>query len=353
MPEIWIAGAPSFVGGADTELYHQIILWRKNNVDVHIVPNQPDSMVPAMAEKMKSIGCFVDEYKPNVFANKVVVSYCNGPALARLPEMSEFRPRAFIWFNCMTWPFDPEVAGIKNGWITHLGFVSEYQKNYLIGEWSKKLPEMCVNGAVRFGENGFPKLFNYSPYLDIAEFDVLTKSDEYFGIGRISRADPGKFSSDCWRIFDRVLTPGPKKAFMLGYSEDVGKKIGDPPPGLDWIWWTAGAISSKELYSKIDVMIHKTGGSRESYCRVIVEAMAHGIVPLVERAYAFPEILSKQPRLAEFIMCDSSDEMSYKASQLAFDKHALIKAKAMCRQYAEANFNNQNIINEWLKVINE
>lgn len=32
MREIWVAGCPSYVGGADTELYHQIILWRKAGV---------------------------------------------------------------------------------------------------------------------------------------------------------------------------------------------------------------------------------------------------------------------------------------------------------------------------------
>jgi glycosyltransferase involved in cell wall biosynthesis len=139
--------------------------------------------------------------------------------------------------------------------------------------------------------------------------------------------------------------------FILGYSDEVGKKIGPPPPGLDWIWWTAGGIQTRELFSKIDVMIHKTGGSRESYCRVLIEAMAHGIVPLVERNYAFPEILSKSEHLANFIMCDSSDEMSFKASMLAFNKPMLTKFKTMCRTYAEENFNDSKLINNWMTVL--
>lgn len=351
MPEIWIAGAPSFVGGADTELYHQIILWRKHNIDVHIVPNQPDSMVPEMVEIVKNLGCTIETYKHDIFENKVVVSYCNGPALERLAEIKDHKPRAMIWFNCMTWTFPPEIEAIKKGWITHLGFVSEYQRNYLIKEYSKHLPEMCIDGSIQFGVNGFPQWFKYAPYLDIAQFDVLQKTDEYFGVGRVSRADTAKYSSDCWQIFDRVLTPGPKKVFVLGYSDEVGKKIGQPPPGLDWIWWTPGGISTRELYSKIDVMIHKTGGSRESYCRVLIEAMAHGIVPLVEREYAFPEILSKSEHLANFVMCNSSDEMSFKASQLAFNKSMLTKFKLMCRAYAEDNFNDSKLIDNWMAVL--
>jgi len=38
MDEIWVAGYPSFVGGADTELDHNIDLWRMHNIDVNLVP---------------------------------------------------------------------------------------------------------------------------------------------------------------------------------------------------------------------------------------------------------------------------------------------------------------------------
>lgn len=353
MAEIWVAGSPSFVGGADTELHHQIVLWRKHNVKVYIVPNAPESISLEMTKLMLEIGCEIIQYTPEVFKDKNVVSYCNGIALSRLSEIFQpyHRPAKFIWFNCMTWCFDPEIIAIKNGWITHLGFVSGYQRDYLMNEYSKRLPEMCVDNKVEFGERGFPQLLRYSPYLDINQFDIIQKDDNYFGVGRISRADPNKYSTDCWRIFDRVLTPGPKKTFILGWSEDVGKRIGVPPAGLDWQWWTAGAIPTKEFYSKIDVMIHKTGGSRESYCRVLVEAMAHGIVPLIERNYAFPEILGKSDVLSKFCMCDSSDEMSFRASCLAFNPIKLKELKMLCREYAAQNFCNSELIKGWLEVL--
>jgi glycosyltransferase involved in cell wall biosynthesis len=62
-------------------------------------------------------------------------------------------------------------------------------------------------------------------------------------------------------------------------------------------------------------MIHKTGGSRESYCRVLIEAWAHGVVPIVERDYAFPELVVEGET---GFMTSDSDEMSYRASWLAF-----------------------------------
>ena len=339
--EIWCASAPSFYGGADTELYHQIILWRKNNIDVNIVPNTIDSIDPKMLQKVINLGCKIHKYSPNVFKDKIVVSYCNGVALKRLEEIYKFPPRCFIWFNCMTWTFEDEIKGIENGWITHIGFISNYQKNILIEEYLKKISKEI------------PKDIEYYPFFDISGYDVFEKNNDYFGIGRISRDDPGKFSKDCWEIFDRVLSPMDKKVFILGYSSKIEEKIGKPPNGLDWMWWQGGSISSEEFYKKIDVMIHKTGGSRESYCRVFIEAMAHGIVPLVERNYAFPEILLESKDL-DWLMCSSSDEMSYKASCLAFDNNKLIAFKNMCREYVEKYIINENkSIDCWLKLLNE
>ena len=37
-PEIWVVGYPSLFGGADTELDHNIDLWRSFGVEVHLVP---------------------------------------------------------------------------------------------------------------------------------------------------------------------------------------------------------------------------------------------------------------------------------------------------------------------------
>jgi glycosyltransferase involved in cell wall biosynthesis len=81
-------------------------------------------------------------------------------------------------------------------------------------------------------------------------------------------------------------------------------------------------------------MVHKTGGSRESYCRVVPEAYACGIPVIVERDYAFPDLVVDG---VTGYMCGSSDEMSYRASELAFDEE---KRKKMC--YAS----NNHLVNE-------
>jgi hypothetical protein len=300
-PAIWVAGFPSPYGGADTELDHQIALWRRHDVEVHLVP-----MFGADAptrDRMLARGCHIHAYRDDIFRGKLVVSYCNGELLANLPRiMARGRPARLIWFNCMTWLFDAEREAHQQGWIDVFGFVSDYQRRMLAPQLEEIRPIQS---------------FDYRPYFELAEIDWRYRPwDGQYRLGRISRDDMGKYAPDTWRIFDRVIVPPAlaKKVYLLGYGSNAAAKIGSAPPGLDWQTWAPGAIPTLDFYRTIDTMLHKTGGSRESYCRVVIEAYAHGVVPIVEDDYAFPEIV----RHGETgFRSSDSDEMSWYASLLA------------------------------------
>ena len=79
--------------------------------------------------------------------------------------------------------------------------------------------------------------------------------------------------------------------------------------------------------------MHKTGGSRESYCRVLVEAYAHGVVPVVENAYAFPELVVHGET---GFLAESSAHMSELASELAHDPKRHCRIAHAGREYLEA-----------------
>jgi glycosyltransferase involved in cell wall biosynthesis len=302
-PEIWVAGFPSYYGGADTELDHLIDLLRANEVAVSLAP------MFGVDERMKASvvarGCNVQPYHPGIFRDRVVVSFCNGHFLAQLPEIVKTgKPGKVIWFNCMTRLFDDEKKAHANGWIDYFGFTSDYQRRCLAPALEQIRPF---------------RSFAYRPYFNTGR--VLWRYREWDGgyrIGRISRDDGDKFAADTWRIFDRVLVPGglKKKVYILGYGPNAARKIGPAPPGLDWRTWAGNEISSAEFFNTIDTMIHRTGGSRESYCRVLIEAYAHGVVPIVEHDFAFPELVVHGET---GFMTSDSDEMSYYASMLAMN----------------------------------
>lgn len=301
--ELWVAGFPSRYGGADTELDHQIDLWRAHGVDVHLVP-----MFGADEEMLESVqarGCRIHDYRDDVFKDRLVVSYCNGPFLERLPAIAAAgRPQCTIWFNCMTWMFEAEKEAHAKGLIDRFGFVSAYQRQMLLPELERIAPVHEVE---------------YRPYFASDRFEWRYREwDGCYRVGRISRDDGAKFALDTWRIFDRVLTPAhlKKKVYILGFGPNAERTIGSAPPSLDWRTWAGNELSATDFFRTIDTMIHKTGGSRESYCRVLVEAYAHGVVPIVENDYAFPDLVIHGE--TGFLTSDS-EEMSYFASWLAMN----------------------------------
>jgi hypothetical protein len=138
-----------------------------------------------------------------------------------------------------------------------------------------------------------------------------------FGLGRVSRDDAAKHSADSWTIFHNVRVPREKKVFMLGYGPNAAERCGKPPDGLDWTTWPPGTMPVREFYDRIHCMVYKTGGSRESYGRIVPEAYAAGVAVVVEDDYAFPALV--EDGVTGF-RCKSSDEMSLRASELAFDE---------------------------------
>lgn len=323
-PEIWVVGMPSRGGGADTELDHQIDLWRMHGVEVHIVPlSDLGGYLPSPASAaMKSCldrGCRVHRYAPDIFAGKVVISFCNGPFLKALPEIVESgRPDCVIWVNCMTWVFEDEKRAHANGWIDLHAYQSKYQRDLIV-------PQLERIGPVH--ELPYRAFYNVQNAQQAVRFNDRPPTG-YFGIGRISRNDPAKFAPDTWRIYDDVESPLPKRALILGYDSRIEERIGPPPAGMDCVTYPVGEYPVEALLSEIHVMIHKTGGSRENWPRTLLEAYNAGVVPIFENDYGCREMIIDG---VTGFLCDTSDEMSARASQLAHDE-------PLRKQMAEAGY---------------
>jgi glycosyltransferase involved in cell wall biosynthesis len=309
--EIWVGGFPSAYGGADTELDHMIDLWLMQGVAVHLVPNgEPD------IEHLEGVvrrGCQVHRFHPGIFADRIVVSFCNGEFLSRLPEIcATGRPACVVWANCMTWNFPDELAAHAAGLIDLFAFQSDYQRLMVA-------PALEALRPVR-------DLVGYRPYFSLTNamqdlsFGYRDPAETgYFGLGRVSRDDAYKYPDDMWKIFAQVVSPLPTKTFVLGFGENAANKCGSTPPcnWLDWMTWSPNAIPPSHLYGRIHVLIHKTGGSRENWPRTILEAMATGVAVIAEDAWALPQMI--EDGVTGFL-CRSSAEMSFRASQLAFDE---------------------------------
>lgn len=85
---IFVHGFPGLYGGAGTELHHQIRLWRKMGVEVHLIPSWDAHAEPLFGE-MRALGVRV--HNPHdwsaVERGDPVIAFCSGDFLDRLPEI--------------------------------------------------------------------------------------------------------------------------------------------------------------------------------------------------------------------------------------------------------------------------
>ena len=84
------------------------------------------------------------------------------------------------------------------------------------------------------------------------------------------------------------------------------------------------AIDARKLYGRLHSLVHKKGGSRESYGRSVVED-----------DYAFGELIEKG--ISGFLCC-SSDEMSHRGSELAFNDTRRLRMTEAARRRLEQTF---------------
>jgi len=305
--EVWVAGFPGFWGGADTELDHQLDLLIACGVTVHLVPMFAAD--PAMRASAMSRGCLVHDYRDDIFVDKTVVSFCNKNFMPSLPAIMKAGPPArVVWFNCMTWLVAGTLQAHEKGWIDYFGFVSDYQRECLAPLLSRVRPF---------------RTFGYMPHFNLDRVPWRYRDWEAAGsyhVGRVSRDDRSKYATDTWQIFERVGVPigVTKRAYVLGFGPTALEAIGPPPPTLEAYTWPCNSMPTDRFFRLLDTMIHKTGTSRESYCRALVEAYAYGVVPIVEDDYAFPELVIDGET---GFMTSDSEEMSTLASDLAHDPH--------------------------------
>ena len=344
-PEIWVAGYPSFVGGADTELDHQITLWRQAGIEVHLCPVNgfdPAQHNPAMVESVNNRGCITHQYEHGIFKDKLVFALCNDLVLKKAPTIAlTGKPAALIWGNCMTWTMDTEKEANDLGLIDAHVFQSDYQRTRLTNELSK-------TGKVT-------EWTGYQPWFDASRFPMrMRSSGNYFGVGRISRDDPSKFHPFMWRMFGKVSAPFPVKCFVLGYGEKSTEQHGDPNDPktgctwLDFMTWWMGGISSVEFYQKIDCLMHITGGSRENWPRCVLEAWANGVVPITDDDWGLTEMI--EDGVTGF-RCKSTDEAAYRASQLAFDEDLRRSmSEAGLKEIRDNHGNAQKAVEEWANL---
>lgn len=316
MSRIFVAGYPGDVGGANTELWHTIKLWRERKLDVTLIPTWGRD--DKWEKKLDDVGCVTSHVKPENLADSglrsgdIVVSFCNGEFVKSIDAFRDLGAK-IVWVNCMTFAFPHELDAFENRPPDCLVFQSEFQRHRLLESVPKweKAPGVLVRSAVALDE---------LPFAPRAH-----ENNTEFFIGRCARSDTDKWSSNLLTIYDKIAYPS-KRAILMGVDDRVRKKLGQIP------WWCdllkANAIPVKTFYSRLHCCLPVNGGARENWPRVGLECMAAGVPIVAENSWGWREMIDHG---VTGQLGSSDDELAHFAAVLAHSEQTRVKMTMQAR----------------------
>jgi hypothetical protein len=337
--KVFLLGAPSGYGGADTEAWHTILLWRQNGMDVHVLPtwNIPGDW----KLRCEAVGCTVHttggatalQDIPDL-AGRTVVGFCNKHILTNHETLRKMGCR-LVWANCMTWPFPAETKALKEAGPFD---VHVFQSQYQFGRLYPKLtslglkPQHCriIHGAFMDTE------FRFKPR--------DRNNGDPFVMGRLSRADADKYAPLTWDVYGRV--GGDKRARLMGWEKKLEKHLGLPPEWAEVL--PPAAETVQDFLESLHAMVPLSGSAHENWPRTGLEAMAVGVPIVTHNAWGWKEMI----RHGETgFLCDSHAQVVQHLNSLANDEELRMKLVKCARRHLVLDIANRDAIwAEWKKV---
>jgi glycosyltransferase involved in cell wall biosynthesis len=304
---LFVAGYPGAVGGANTELWHTLKLWRRRGLAVTLLPTWRAD--PIWRERLDSISCPTVETDADHLSaipglpGSIVVSMCNSRFLAGAERFRELGCR-IVWVGCMNWLFPAERLHYRKcGVFDRHVFQSRFQREELTPQL-RQFGFRAEQGRLIRGA------------FDPAEFAFQPRPHsrgEPFVIGRVSRAAEDKFSPRTWEIYHRV--PHAVRIRILGWNPLVASKIGAPPPNAECLPPDAEPVP--DFLGRLHALVQANGQAVENWPRVGLEAMSAGVPLVVENRGGWPEMIRHEQT---GFLCNSPEEMSYYTARLAYDE---------------------------------
>ena len=159
----FVCGYPSMIGGANTELWHSVKLWRRFGAEVTLIPTwkadpawRPPlgrDRLPHLREQPRRL-----QNVPGL-AGSVVVSLCNTRFLAAAERFRQLGCN-IVWLGCMNWLFPEERLHYRRcGVFDRHVFQSRYQHEQLCPQLAKHGYDdargRIIRGAFDFAEFPF------------------------------------------------------------------------------------------------------------------------------------------------------------------------------------------------------
>lgn len=303
---IYLIGYPGDVGGANTECWHLIKLWRQCDFEVCVVPTYGAGS-PHWNAKLNAIGvkvcASVKGQLRNIpgLAGSIAVGMCNAHFYQAWSELTALQCK-LVSLNCMTFLFPHEVSAYGK----QLPHAMVYQSHFQQDSLEKRMPELVGQGTVirgAFCVDEFP--LNPKPHAVNSPFCV----------GRMARGDVGKWSSNLWSIYRRIQYPK-VCASVMGVNELVKKKLGPSPPWAEVL--PVNAKPAKDFLRELHCLLPVNGGAKENWPRAGLEAFSAGVPVVTQNNWGWREMVI-HGETGFLGSCD--EELAHYAACLAYDEN--------------------------------
>jgi hypothetical protein len=336
---VFVCGYPSEVGGANTELWHTVKLWRRFGLRVTLIPTWKAD--PRWKARLDRLGCRTIQSHPEDLqkipnlAGQVVVSMCNTKFLAVAERFRQLGCK-IVWLGCMNWLFPEERQCYSRcGVFDYHVFQSRYQRDQLAPQLRRYGYRDCQGQIIRGALD--LEAFPYRP--------LPHRPGTTFVVGRISRPSVDKFSPRTWDIYERI--PHKVRARVLGWSPELQARLGPAPRWAECL--PAGAQTPGRFLRTLHALVQAGGQAVENWPRVGLEAMAAGVPVVAEKRGGWAEMIRHGQT---GYLCEDDDQFAYYAARLAYDdQHRLRFARQARRNLEEELAHPQAIWSGWKTLL--
>ena len=338
---VFLIGYPGELGGANTEAWHTIQLWKAARLDVHLIPTWGADA--RWRRKLDALGFATHQVPPGELeripglAGAPVVGFCNGEFIALAPRLRALGC-PLVWVNCMTFLFEHEKRFFKeHGQADAMVYQSEFQRSQIepkLAETNRGLPPdngHLIRGA--FDLEGWT--FKPRPHA----------AGEPFCVGRLARPDLDKWSSNTWKIYERIQYAG-RRALIMGANDRTMRKLG-PAPGWASVLRPA-ALPADQYFANLHCLLPVNGGARENWPRAGLEAAAAGVPVVAQNQWGWREMIEHG---VTGFLGDCDEELAHYAATLAYDEDLRMRIVRAARARLVDEFADPAVLTgAWLRL---
>jgi hypothetical protein len=296
---LFMHGFPGWMGGASSEAWHVLRMLVRHGVDIHILATsaEPDWVkriedfggmtIHAPFKHPTNGGISPDQIRdvPGI-AGAAVMSFCCSwfHSFEWAEVFRELRCKR-IWVGCMNWiaKNEKKLYEQHGAFEAHV-FQSEFQRQTLEPQLSQYGYNPTRGHLIRgaFDVNDFP--FRPLPRVE----------GEPFVVGRISRPDGDKFSTNTFPIAQKahraLESRGGLRLRIMAWEHKTAAKLKNPPPWVDCL--KTHAVPSVDFHQSLHCYHQYNGGAKENWPRSGLEAMSTGAPLVVQDAWGWREMVA-------------------------------------------------------------